>query len=156
VLPLGSFDARRPNTAGKNLNVCRMESKQHLWPSARSSTAVAAVFLAGAGVWDAVRLARVHVPPTVSYVLAVAAAAVAFTGVLLRVLTCRPARGRNVLELAVAALALLAWWLRGDPRIPADPPLVAAELFASVVLGGSAWLDRGRARPEQPAPPARR
>jgi hypothetical protein len=131
-----------PKRRRKNLKVRRMESKEHLWRAARMGTAAAAVALAGATVWDLARLARVQVWPAVSYVLTAAAIGAACAGVLLRVLTRRPARARNTIELAVIGLVLLAWWLRGHPAIPADPPLVGAEFLAALVLGGSAGFRR--------------
>jgi len=154
---VGRFDGGRPNAAGTNLKLGGMEIKRHLWAAARTATAAAAVSLACAGVWDTLRLARVEVPPAVSYVLAAVGALAACAGVLMRLFSRRPARARNLIELAVAGIALLAWWLRGDAGIPADPPLVAAELFAALVLAGSVWLGRGRPRPaiggRRPPPP---
>jgi hypothetical protein len=127
---------RRP----QNLKVRRMEIKQHLWPAARVGTAAAAAALAGAGAWDTIRLARVQVWPGVSYVLTALAVVAACAGVLLRVFARRPARARTTVELAAIGLVLLAWWLRGHPDIPADLPLVAAELVGALVLGGSAGV----------------
>src|SRR5687767_7982266 len=121
---VGRFDGGRPNAAGTNLNLGRMEIKRHLWAAARMATAAAAVSLACAGVWDTLRLARVQVPPTVSYVLIALSVVAACAGVLLRVGSRRRARARNLIEITVAGIVLLAWWLRGDPGIPADSPLV--------------------------------
>lgn len=143
---MGSFDGGRHNAAGKNIKIRRMEIKRHLWPAARAATAVAAAAAGGAALWDAFRLARFDVWPAVSFVLLALAAAAGSAGVLLRVLTRRPVPARNATELGATALVLLAWWLRADPGIPADPPLVAAEFVAALVLGASAGLDRGRPR----------
>lgn len=144
---MGSFDGRRHNAAGKNLNTRRMEIKRHLWPAARAATIAAAVACGSAALWDACRLARIAVWPPVSYVLLALAVAAASAGVLLRVLTSRRAPVRNAFELAVTGLVLLAWWLRGHPGIPADPPLVVAQALAALLLAASARRDRGPARP---------
>jgi hypothetical protein len=133
-----------------------MEIKRHLAPAARVATAAAGASLACAGIWDALRLARVPVWPAVSYALAAAATVAAFMGVVLRIVARRRARGRIALELAATALVLLAWWLRGHPGIPADTPVVGAELCAALVLGGSAWRDRHRVRRGRGRIPARR
>jgi hypothetical protein len=124
-----------------------MERKLPVPRGARGATALAAVLLAFATVWDALRMVRLHVPPIVSYVLLGLAVAATIAGVLRRVLAHQFARKRNVVELLTAAIIVLAWWLRGDRAIPADPPIVAAELVATLVLAASATLrDRRRQR----------
>jgi hypothetical protein len=136
-----------------------MEIKQHLSRAARYATTAAAVLLFCATVWDAIRIARLDTAPAVSYALLATAAAAAAAGVLLRVLARRPARARSTVELAAIAFALGVWWLRADPGIPADPPLVGVQFVVALVLGATARLDYRRARAElrpDPRPDPRR
>jgi len=65
----------------------------------------------------------------------------------LRARSGRPARGTGLLMLALALL-LGAWLLRGHPEIPPDPPLVAAQLAAALLLAAAAW------RTPAPHPPS--
>jgi hypothetical protein len=123
-----------------NLTTKEMERKKHL--SMRPMTASSAILLAAAAAWDIARLMGAAAAPMVSHTLVAFAVAIGCTAVLVRALSRGPTRMRNAVELLILGIVLLSWWLRGDPGIPADPPLVVAELLGALVLAGSALFVR--------------
>ena len=101
---------------------------------------------AAAAVIDLVA-ASALLPPSTSVLSYFILAAVTVAGsiiTLLRMLRApRRERPRGIaLTLAATGLILLAWLLRAHPEIPPDPPLIAAELMAALLLGGALWRQR--------------
>jgi hypothetical protein len=54
------------------------------------------------------------------------------------------------MDLTMVGLLLLGWWVRADPGIPADPPVVVLELLGALVLGSSAAFARARSSVSDP------
>lgn len=100
----------------------------------------ALAYLAAGVCWDVAGSFRLLPPwwPPVGYALLALGIAAFCMGLLVRILqTPRGSPTRpllTLLELAAVGVVLAALVLRGDAEIPADPPLVVAEVVACAVL----------------------
>lgn len=122
-----------------------MERKTGMQQHARIPGVVALASLTFAALWDVARAAGVRWTPVVSYVLVATALAAGCIALLLRILDRSSSRRRSLLQLVVLGVLLAAWMLRAHPEIPADPPIVAVQLLAALLLA-AAMLHRGSPR----------
>jgi hypothetical protein len=135
-------DGKRQHVARMNLRYTDVERKTDGASLRRILAVIAAAAIGAAAVWDALRGLGIGTRPVVSYALVAFGIAAGCGAVFLRVFARLPERGRNTLELVVLGLVLLGWRLRGHPEIPADPPIVAVQILAAIVLAAAALFRR--------------
>jgi hypothetical protein len=116
-------------------------------PAPRVLGSAAAALLAAAAAWDGVGALAAVPPwwPVPGYVGIGAGVALGCVGIMVHVLTTRREhRARRITALRLVALGVLlgAWLLRGHHEIPADPPVIVAQLAAATVLLISGLLHR--------------
>lgn len=116
-------------------------------PAARVLGTTAAALLAAAAAWDAVGALAAVPPwwPVPGYVGIGAGVALGCVAIGTHVLTTRRehrARRSTALRLVALGVLLGAWLLRGHHEIPADPPVIVAQLAAATVLLISGLLQR--------------
>jgi hypothetical protein len=147
--------ARAPQPRGKGTAVALLRG---------TADSASRSFLAFAATWDAAGWLGLLAPwwPPISYVMIAAGIVAGCTAVLVRTLQRRrlgaggrgaaysPGRG-TLIELIALGLLLGGWILRGDAEIPADPPIVAAQLVGFGMIALAAVL-RARSIRRDPDP----